>query len=121
MAVAVADLDSQAPSINELAVVSMSLFTMAPIMNPDIKASLDDYEIVGSLIRDEFVLLVSAKSGITSWEDLVSYGQEHQIIYGSNTPGGATHVVQLDDFCKASDLSWLYYSDGGFDCAVEEE
>jgi len=99
--VAAADLNSHKPSINELAVVSMSLFTMAPIMNPQIKANIDDYEIVGSLIRDEFVLLVSSKSGIKNWDDLVKYGKEKQIIYASNTPGGGTHIVQTALFGAA--------------------
>lgn len=111
-AVAVADLDSYKPSINELAVVSMSLFTMAPLMNPDIKASLDNYEIVGSLIRDDFVLLVSSKSGIKNWDDLVAYGKNNQIIYGSNTPGGFTHVVQVALFGEAGLNAQALTSDG---------
>lgn len=111
-AVAAADLNSYDPSINELAVVSMSLFTMVPIMNPDLKVSLDDYEIIGSLIRDEFVLLVSAQSGIKSWEDLVNYGKSKQIIYGSNTPGGFTHIVQAALFGEAAMDAQALTSDG---------
>ena len=80
-AIAAADMDSYEPSINELSLVSMSLFTMSPLMNPDLNVSIDNYEIVGSLIRDEFVLLVSKDSGIKSWEDLVEYGKENKIIY----------------------------------------
>lgn len=93
-AVAAADLNAYDPSINELALVSASLFTMAPLMTPDLNINIDDYEFVGSLIRDEFALLVSSKSGIKSWEDLVAYGKEKPIIYASNTPGGNTHIVQ---------------------------
>ena len=111
-AVAAADLDSYDPSINELAVVSMSLFTMAPLMNKDLNVSLDNYEIVGSLIRDEFVLLTSAKSGIKSWEDLVNYAKEKQIVYGSNTPGGGTHVVQTALFGEAGMNAQALTSDG---------
>lgn len=111
-AVAVADMDSYEPSVNELSVVSMSLFTMSPLMNPDVKVSLDDYEIIGSLIRDEFVLLVSPNSGITSWEELVEYGKSNQIIYGSNTPGGFTHVVQVALFGEAEMNAQALTSDG---------
>lgn len=111
-AVAAADLDGYKPSINELAVVSMSLFTMAPLMTPDLNVSLDNYEIVGSLIRDEFVLLVSADSGIKSWEDLVEYGKNNQIIYASNAPGGGTHIVQTALFGDAGLDAQALTSDG---------
>lgn len=100
-AIAAADLNSYAPSINELALVSASLFTMAPLMTPDLNINIEDYAFVGSLIRDEFVLLVSASSGIKSWEDLVAYGQNDPIIYASNTPGGGTHIVQTVLFGEA--------------------
>lgn len=111
-AVAAADLDSYDPSINELAVVSMSLFTMAPLMNPDLDVSLDDYKTVASLVHDEFVLMVSKDSGIESWEDLVEYGQDNQIIYASNTPGGGTHVIQTALFGDAGLDAQALTSDG---------
>ena len=111
-AVAAADMDTYDPSINELSVVSMSLFTMAPLMTPELGISLDNYEMVGSLIRDEFVLLVSADSGIKSWDDLVAYGQENQIIYGSNAPGGGTHVIQIALFGDAGLNAQALTSDG---------
>ncbi len=111
-AVAAADMDTYDPSINELSVVSMSLFTMGPLMNPELNVSLDNYEMVGSLIRDEFVLLVSADSGIKSWDDLVAYGQDHQIIYGSNAPGGSTHVIQIALFGEAGLDAQALTSDG---------
>lgn len=111
-AVAAADLDSYKPSANELAVVSMSLFTMAPLMNKDLHVSLDNYEVVGSLIRDEFVLLTSAKSGIKSWDELVAYSKSHQVIYASNTPGGGTHIVQTALFGEAGIDAQALTSDG---------
>ena len=111
-AVAAADMDTYDPSINELSVVSMSLFTMAPLMTPELGISMDNYEMVGSLIRDEFVLLVSADSGIKSWDDLVAYGQENQIIYGSNAPGGGTHVIQIALFGDAGLNAQALTSDG---------
>ena len=111
-AVAAADLDAYDPSINEMAVVSMSLFTMAPLMNKDLKINIDDYEMVGSLIRDEFVLFVSKDSGIKSWEDLVEYGKNNQIIYASNTPGGNTHIIQTALFGEAGLDAQALTSDG---------
>ena len=65
-AVAAADMNAYAPSINELSVVSMNLFTMGPLMNPELNIHFEDYAVVASLIRDEFVLYVSKDSGITS-------------------------------------------------------
>ena len=111
-AIAAADMDSYEPSINELSLVSMSLFTMSPLMNPDLNVSIDNYEIVGSLIRDEFVLLVSKDSGIKSWEDLVEYGKENKIIYASNAPGGGTHLVQCGLFGDAGLNAEALTSDG---------
>ena len=111
-AVAAADLDAYEPSINELAVVSMSLFTMAPLMNKDLNVSIDDYEVVGSLIRDEFVLFASKDSGIKSWEDLMEYGKSNQVIYASNTPGGNTHIIQTALFGEAGLDAQALTSDG---------
>lgn len=111
-AVAAADLDAYEPSINEMAVVSMSLFTMAPLMNKDLNINIDDYEMVGSLIRDEFVLFVSKDSGIKSWEELAEYGKSNQIIYASNTPGGNTHIVQTALFGEAGLDAQALTSDG---------
>lgn len=111
-AVAAADMDTYDPSINELSVVSMSLFTMGPLMTPELNIDIDNYEMVGSLIRDEFVLLVSKDSGIKSWDDLVAYGQENQIIYGSNAPGGGTHLIQIALFGDAGLNAQALTSDG---------
>lgn len=111
-AVAAADLDAYDPSIHELAVVSMSLFTMAPLMNKDLNVKLENYEVVGSLIKDEFVLFVSKNSGITNWEELVEYGKNNQIVYASNTPGGNTHIVQTALFGEAGIDAQALTSDG---------
>lgn len=93
-AVAVTDMNTYDPSIHEMSLVSMGLFTMGPLMNPELGIKFEDYSVVGSLIRDEFVLLVSAESGIKTWEDLVAYSQNNAVTFASNTPGGNTHVVQ---------------------------
>lgn len=100
-AVAAADMNAYAPSINELSVVSMNLFTMGPLMNPELNIHFEDYAVVASLIRDEFVLYVSKDSGITSWEDLVAYAEENPVTYASHTPGGNTHIVQTALFGDA--------------------
>ena len=100
-AVAVADMNAYEPSIKEMSLVSMGLFTMGPLMNPELGIKFEDYAVVGSLIRDEFVLLVSAKSGIKSWEDLVAYSKDNTVVFASNTPGGNTHIVQTALFGDA--------------------
>ncbi len=111
-AVAAADMNTYDASINEMSLVSMSLFTMTPLMNPELGIQMSDYRVVGSLIRDEFVLMVGADSGITSWEDLVAYGQDNTIIYASNTPGGGTHVIQIALFGDAGLDASALTSDG---------
>ncbi|MFI3250250.1 MAG: hypothetical protein R3Y07_04745 [Eubacteriales bacterium] len=94
-------MDSYDPSINEMSMVSMALFTMAPLTTPDLGISVDDYKMVGALVHDEFVLMVSPESGITTFEELLAYGQDNRIIYGSNAPGGGTHVIQIALFGDA--------------------
>lgn len=100
-AVAVADMNAYDPSINELSVVSMGLFTMGPLMNPELNIKFEDYQVVASLIRDEFVLYVSKDSGIKTWEDLVAYAENNPVTFASNTPGGNTHIVQTALFGDA--------------------
>lgn len=111
-AIAVADMDSYDPDIHEVSLVSMALFTMAPLMNPDLNVSIDNYEIIGSLVKDQFVLLTSKDSGIKSWEDLVEYSKNNKIIYGSNAPGGGTHVIQCALFGEAGMDAEALTSDG---------
>lgn len=111
-AVAAADMNAYAPSINELSVVSMNLFTMGPLMNPELNIHFEDYAVVASLIRDEFVLYVSKDSGITSWEDLVAYAEENPVTYASNTPGGNTHIVQTALFGDAGIVADALTSSG---------
>lgn len=100
-AVAVTDMNTYDPSIHEMSLVSMALFTMGPLMNPELGIKMEDYTMVGSLVRDEFVLLVSAESGIKTWDDLVAYSKDNVITFASNTPGGGTHVVQTALFGDA--------------------
>lgn len=101
-AVAVSDMNAYDPSINELSVVSMALFTMGPLMNPELNIKFEDYAVVASLIRDEFLLLVSKDSGINSWQDLVDYAEKNPVTFASNAPGGGTHVVQTALFGDAN-------------------
>lgn len=111
-AVAAADMNAYDPSINELSVVSMGLFTMGPLMNPELNISFEDYAVVASLIRDEFVLYVSKDSGISSWEDLVAYAAANPVTYASNTPGGNTHIVQTALFGDADIVAEALTSSG---------
>lgn len=111
-AVAVSDMNAYDPSINELSVVSMGLFTMGPLMNPELGIKFEDYDVVASLIRDEFVLYVSKNSGIKSWEDLVAYAAQNPVTYASNTPGGNTHIVQTALFGDADIVAEALTSSG---------
>jgi len=111
-AIAVADMDAYDPDIHEVSLVSMALFTMAPLMNPDLNVDIANYELIGSLVKDQFVLLTSKDSGINSWEDLVEYSKSNKVIYASNAPGGMTHVNQCALFGEAGIDAEALTSDG---------
>ena len=107
-AIAINDLDSKDASPTELMVAGIALFTLTPLFSPDIQMNLDDYEVVGSLVSDDFILLTNpAKSGIEDVEGLIEYGKTQRIICSANAAGGATHM-----------LAKAFFGEAGVDCEV---
>ena len=101
-AIAAADLDSAKADATELMVGGIALFTLAPLFNPDIKTNMDDYQFVCSLVSEDQVLFVAPdKTGIKDWEGLQEYAKNNRVIFGANTPGGATHLTQTMLFGEA--------------------
>ena len=107
-AIAANDLNSKDASPTELMVAGIALFTLTPLFSPDIDMNLDDYEVVGSLVADDFILLTNPSiSGIEDLAGLMEYGKTQRIICGANAAGGATHM-----------LAKALFGEAGVDCEV---
>lgn len=112
-AIAANDLLSREAEPEEMMAAGIGLFTLAPLFNKDIKVNLDDFTIVSGMVTEDFVLCVNpGKSGINNWEDLKAYGQDNRILFGSNTPGGTTHMLGTALFGDAGLKAEAVTSDG---------
>lgn len=101
-ALAANDLLSTAPAPTELCSAAISLFTLVPLFNPDIKVDLDAFTIVANMISEDFILLVApGNSGIKSYEELLAHGKGNRVLFGSNVPSGTTHMLQTALFGEA--------------------
>ena len=93
-AIAAADLDSAKSDATELMVGGIAMFTLAPLFNKDINLNIDDYQFVSGLVLEDLILYVNpSNSGIEVWDGLVEYAADNRIVFGSNAPGGATHLL----------------------------
>lgn len=112
-AIAANDLLSKDADSTEMMASGIALFTLAPLFNQDIKVNLDDFTIVSGMVSEDFVLCVNpAKSGINNWEELAAYGKDNRILFGSNTPGGTTHMLGTAIFGEAGLNAEAVTSDG---------
>ena len=101
-ALAANDLLSLEPSAREMMVAPMPLFTMVPLMNPSVNVDINDFEIITNLIADDFLLFVCPeKTGITDFAGLLEYAKTNRLLFGSNPPGGSTHMLPITLFAKA--------------------
>ena len=99
---AAADLDSAKSDATELMVGGIAMFTLAPLFNKDINMNIDDYQFVSNLVLEDQLLFVSpSNSGIEDWDGLVKYAADNRVVYGSNAPGGATHLLATMLFGEA--------------------
>ena len=89
------------------------MFTLAPLFNKDINLSIDDYQFVSGLVLEDQLLYVSpSNSGIEDWDGLVEYAADNRIVFGSNAPGGATHLLATMLFGEAGLDAEAVTSDG---------
>lgn len=113
-AIAANDLLSKNPAPTEMMVAGIGLFTLAPLFNSDIKVNLDDFQIVGSLIAEDFVLLSAPeKTGVSDFEGLMEYGKDKRIVCAGNPSGGTTHLLAKALFGEAGIECEVLSEDGG--------
>lgn len=111
--IAAADLFSVAPDATDMMAGGIGMFNLTPLFNPVLAMNIEDFQIVCGLVSDTNMLYVNpAVSGIESWEDLVEYAKTNRVIYGSNTPGGATHMLATVLFGQAGISAEAVTSDG---------
>lgn len=133
-AVAAADLDMYDPSPCEMMVSGISLFTSTPLFNPEINVDLDKYEIVTSLVAEEFILCTAPQNtGISNWDSFVQYAKNNRMLCASNPPGGTTHMLASVLFGESNlnnveevptqggNKSLISLVSGDVDCAIVAE
>lgn len=111
--IAAADMESAKPDATELMAGGIAMFTLAPLFNKDVHLNLDDYQFVSGLVEEDFMLFVSpTNSGIEDWDGLQEYAKSNRIVFGSNAPGGTTHLLSTMLFGEAGIDAEAVTSDG---------
>ncbi len=112
-AIAAADLASVPADATEMMVGGIAMFTLTPLFNSSVALKLDDYQIVTGLNSEDQLLFVNPSvCGVTDWEGFVEYAKSHRIVFGSNAPGGATHLLSTVLFGSAGINAEAVTSDG---------
>lgn len=129
-AISAADLAKSPAEVTNMMAGGIAMFTLAPLFNKDVHMDMEDYHFVTGLVKEDFILFVNPeKSGIENFEGLKEYGKDNRVVFGSNRPGGTTHLLQTMLFAEtginaeavtsdgsAKDL--LALAGGNVDCAV---
>lgn len=101
-AIAANDVLSLKPDAREMVTGGISLFTLAPLFNREINVNLDDFEMICALVSEDFLLFVApGNSGLKTFEDLMNHGKTNRVLFGSNNPGGTTHMLATALFGEA--------------------
>lgn len=112
-AIAAADLDSAKTDATELMAGGIAMFALAPLFNKDVNLNMDDYQFVSGLIEEDMLLFVDpSRSQIEDWAGFQEYAKNNRVIFGSNTPGGATHLLATMLFGESGIEAEAVTSDG---------
>ncbi len=112
-AIAAADLASVPADATEMMVGGIAMFTLTPFFNAAMALKLDDYQIVAGLNSEDQILFVNPSvCGVRTWEEFVEYAKSNRIVFGSNAPGGATHLLSTVLFGSAGIKAEAVTSDG---------
>lgn len=112
-AIAAADLDAAKTDATEIMAGGIAMFTLAPLFNKDVNVKLEDYQFVSGLVTEDIMLFAAPSlSGVEDWEGLMEYAKDNRIVYGSNAPGGTTHLLATMLFGEAGIEAEAVTSDG---------
>jgi tripartite-type tricarboxylate transporter receptor subunit TctC len=85
-ALAAAEVAQAEPDGSTISIQNASLFVITPLaVAEDEVTNIDDFDVVGGVSRDDYVLVTNAKNGWTSIDDLKSAGKK--ITYGTTGVG----------------------------------
>lgn len=87
-------MKSQPTSEYDLVLAASSVFTATPAFS-EVAYSMDDYTPLAAVDVEQFGLFVCPeRSGIHNFNELMEYGKENEVIYGSGGIGNITHLTQ---------------------------
>lgn len=93
--IATTEFLNTSPDEHSMLLAGIGLYTFTPLVNKDIKFTIDDFKPVAEIKKDPFVVLVNPNTtGIRSIEDLVEYSKSNKVIYASNPPGGSSYLLE---------------------------
>ncbi len=85
---------SEEANTNTILLAGSWILTVTPLLE-DVEYTLDDFVPIIDHNYVKFALFANPeKSGITCYEDLVAYGSENRVLFGSGGPGSSLYIVQ---------------------------
>ncbi len=94
-ALAAADFLGKKYDPHAMLLPGIGMFTLVPLMNPNLPYEFEDFRVVAELVSEPFILFANpAESGIRSMEDLLNFAENNQLIFASNPPGGTTYLLE---------------------------
>ena len=92
-ALAAAEVSSAKPDGSTIAIQNASLFAITPVaVGEDEATSIDDFDVVYGVSRDDYVLVTTPDSGYRSLEDLK--GAAQKVNYGTTGVGTGSQLAQ---------------------------
>jgi tripartite-type tricarboxylate transporter receptor subunit TctC len=111
-ALAAAELAKAKPDGSKIAVQNASLFTITPLaVSEDEVTSIDDFDVVQGVSRDDYVLVASKGSGFTSIKDFAA--ADGKITYGTTGVGTGAQLACALTFNSGKTPSEAIPFDGG--------
>lgn len=111
-ALAAAKVQKAAPDGSTIAIQNASLFAITPLaVSPDEVTNLDDFDVVGGVSRDDYVMVTNKQTGWTSLDDIKNADQK--ITYGTTGVGTGSQLACALTFSTADVDSEPVPFDGG--------
>lgn len=111
-ALAAAEIEQAEPDGNLIGIQNASLFAITPLaVAEDEVTNIDDFDVVGGVSRDDYVLVANADSGWTSIDDVKKAGKK--VTYGTTGVGTGSQLSCALTYSTAGIDSEAVPFDGG--------
>lgn len=111
-ALAAAQVAKAKPDGKTIAIQNASLFAITPLaVSPDEATSIDDFDVVEGISRDDYVLVANPKSGFKTLDDIKAATKK--ITYGTSGVGTGAQVACALTYASAGVKSEAVPFDGG--------